>query len=261
MNRAAAGMLAAWVFAAGLAFFIDRGASASVSAGVSGDPLTRLAGGVTEAVGDTLFLKADSYYHGGVDEHIGEETEALRARQGHIENAPDSAGDWIARVNGKIHERSHYHLTLERQKEMLPFFGLALKLDPHNVEAVLTAAYWLERQLGKSEEARKVLEKGATDNPEAWEIHYRAAHLILRRWKDYAAARDEYEKALEKMGRRSDVEDYMRRNAWYSLGECYESLGDAARARVSYESALRFFKPGDPEGLKRAIFEKLGRSS
>ncbi len=255
-------MFAAWALAAGLAFALDRGAMASMSAGVSADPLTRLAGGAAEAVGDTVFLKADSYYHGGVDEHAEDEDEALHAQAGHIENAPaPPAGDWIARVNGRIHEHSHYHLTPDQQKEMLPFFSLALKLDPRNVEAVLTTAYWLERQLGKPEEARKVLEKGALDNPDAWEIHYRSAHLILRHWKDYAAARDGYEKALEGMGRRADVEDYMRRNAWYSLGECRENLGDASGARAAYESALRFFKPGDPEGLKRAIMEKLGQSS
>ncbi len=254
-------LLSAWALAAGLAFFLDRPVSALTSAGISQDPLAKLAGGAAGAVGDTFFLKADSYYHGGVSEEFGEETDALHERQGPIENAPELAGDWIARVNGKIREHSHYHLTLDKQKEMLPFFSLALKLDPRNVEAVLTTAYWLERQLGKPEEAKKVLERGVLDNPDAWEIRYRLAHLMLRRWKDHAAARDGYEKALEIMSSRTDVEKYMLRNAWYSLGECYEGLGDEARARASYENALHFFTPGDPEGLKRAIFAKLGRAS
>lgn len=259
MDRAAAVAFVAWAMASGLAFALERATAAAMPSSLSGDPFKRLVGSISEAVGDTIFIKADSYYHGGIDEHIGEESEEERLREGHIGDAP-ATGDWIAWVNGRVREHSHHHLTQDKQKEMLPLFSLALRLDPHNVPAVLTTAYWLERQLAKPAEARRVLEKGAADNPDAWEIDYRTADLIRRRFRDYATARAWYERALVKMTSRSDVEHYLLRNAYYSLGECLENLNDPAGARRAYENALHYFKSGDPEGFKEAVDVKLRRS-
>ena len=62
------------------------------------------------------------------------------------------------------------HLSDEKKIEMLPFFALSTKLDPRNIEAVLTAAYWLDTRFDKTAEAVKTLKKGVEDNPDSWEI-------------------------------------------------------------------------------------------
>ncbi len=143
-----AGAFALWMAAVFLAVLILRDpAQAAVAAG---DPLSRFLGSAKEAVGDTLFLKADAYFHGGVIEkdHHDETPEELR-REGLLAPATphiETPKDWIVAVNREVHVSEIAHLTKQGRKEMLPFFSMAATLDPTNVEAVLTTAYWFENE-------------------------------------------------------------------------------------------------------------------
>src|SRR5262245_48323789 len=111
MSRAFSVMLL--VPAAALAFFIHQ-SLVSASPASPGDPLSRLIGSAEEAVGDTLFLKADSYFHGGVTEHYDDNSPADISKQGHIDDDEEAASkvapaDWIARINAEVGAHEHRH--------------------------------------------------------------------------------------------------------------------------------------------------------
>src|SRR5205085_1818317 len=133
-----------FVLAGFLAFEIAPKLYPGSSSAGSHDVLSQILGSSKEIIGDMMFLKADSYYHGGVAEKFHEDEKEVH-QEGAIESEKEKpAQDWIAGINSKVRSEEHRHLSHGERKEMLPFFALSTTLDPHNVEAVLTAAYWLE---------------------------------------------------------------------------------------------------------------------
>ena len=218
------------------------------------DVLGRFLGGAREAVGDTLFIRADDYYHGGVIEER-EESAAEHAREGHIREASKPAADWIERVNDRVRSHEHYHLAGDEKKEMLPFFALATSLDPHNVEAVLTTAYWLEREFKKPEEAERVLAKGAADNPDSWEVPFQLANLYFRKG-DKAAAGPRFAEALAK-SRGRQVERYYALDMRWFLGQCLEAEGRGAEALPLYREAMGLFRENESPKLKDELAARI----
>lgn len=225
------------------------------------DPWDRMLGSAKEAIGDTLFLKADSYFHGGVnldfheeDPHPGpaappEETPA----PGEILERP---GDWIARVNSRVQSHEHRHLSRNQFKEMLPFLAMAVNLDPHNVEAVLTTAYWIGTQFDNTEEALKVLVKGREDNPANWEISRALGEIYLRKKEDPASAERFYTEALGKAGS-GEVKKYQLIDLYYRLGESLRRQNKKDEALEAYGRALAVFGPEGNEPLKREILQEI----
>ncbi len=197
-------------------------------------PFQRMLGSSVEIIGDALFLKADEYLHGGVTSKFEEHEEA-----GHEELADAGAApprDWIERVNAGVRSAEHRHLSGGELKELLPFFALSTKLDPHNIEAVLASAYWLETRFGKLDEAAGVLEQGIRDNPESWQIEDRLAGLFFRR-KNYAACEAHYREALKKTQGKS-LEYYELSQIRYRLAECLVLLSKTGEAAEYYRGAL-----------------------
>ena len=175
-------------------------AGPDVEMGPGGDPLTRLVGSAKEAVGDTLFLKADEYFHGGVEdeEHHDENVRDIK-REGLLENKEQrEPSDWIDRINRQVHAHELRYLTSGRRKEMLPFFAWGTSLDPHNVEAILTSAYWLDSEFGKTAEAADLLERGIRDNVDSWELEQALAKIYGRDKATWDRAYTHYRAALQK---------------------------------------------------------------
>jgi tetratricopeptide (TPR) repeat protein len=240
--RAVAAPAALWAVAALLAAAADARMPQGSTSFSLNDSLYRLLGTAKEAVGDVLFLKADSYYHGGSEleyEHEDYQKEGLIDDGGRAE-APS---DWIARVYDRVRSHAHYHLKDQEKKEMLPFFALATTLDPKNVEAVLTTAYWLEAHFGKSDEALEVLRKGSRDNPDAWQIDLRLGLLASRRKEDPALALRHLEEALRK-SRGKEVERYEALDMHYYAAEACLKLGRPKEALGYYLGALAFTEEG-----------------
>lgn len=243
--------------------FLAREADASLGAlrpsGETSDPLSRLVGSSKEAFGDTLFIKADEYFHGGVmHDHHEDESATDLAREGVLEEgAPEGHDheDWIARMNHAVHAHELMHLKKEDRKEMLPFFYSAVTLDPHNVEALLTTAHWLDREFGGTAEARALLEKGIRDNPDSWELEAGLAKIQSRAGERTAAA-GHWRAAVEKAGR-SGPEDFERVTLYHDLGESEEGMGRPGAALDAYEKASRYFDDKTAPYLRSVIEEKI----
>ena len=216
--------------------------------------LNRILGSAKEAVGDTLFLKADAYYHGGVTPETVETREELE-REGAIGGREPALADWISRINRKIRSHEHIHLVKDKQKEMLPFFALATALDPHNIEAFLTTAYWLDRHFGQADDAIEVLKKGILNNPDNWELEFNLANLYFLRKKDYAASERRYLEAIRKAG--GGIERHFRADLYYYLAESCLFEGKKADALDAYQKALRAFEGGPSAPLKEKIQAKV----
>lgn len=215
------------------------------------DPLSRFLGSSKEAIGDTLFLKADAYYHGGVAEHV-EETAAELAREGHIEDDSTQARDWVDAVNRRVRGTDHVHLTRDEQKELLPFFALAVRLDPHNIEALLTTAYWLDENFGRTDRAISTLKQGFRDNPTSGPLVFQLGRLY-HKTKDFEKSTEAFREALQKSG----LEPYERREAFYRLGESLEAAGDRSGALGAYRQALALYGPSETTALKGSIAARI----
>ena len=180
---------------------------------MASDPLFLAMGSAKEAIGDTLFLRADEYFHGGfIDrDHPHEESAEEVEKEGliHPEEGEYPHGDWIEGINRQIRATQERHLEKDKRKEMLPFFKWATDLDPHNIEAVLTTAFWLDREFNKPEEARAVLEKGVRDNPSSWELESEYARSLLKAG-DRAASETHLQAAIAKSAD-ANLDDFQRR--------------------------------------------------
>lgn len=210
-----------------LAATIDARSYTPGESGAVSDPLFLALGSAKEAVGDTLFLRADEYFHGGVLEknHHDESAEDVE-REGILppENgaAPVVQGDWIDGINRQIHATQEKHLEKEKRKEMLPFFKWATELDPHNIEAILTTAFWLDKEFDKPGEAMALLETGVRDNPTSWELESELAKSHLK-VGDKASAEAHLKAALSKSAGQ-DLEDFQRRGLENQIKELTKSL-------------------------------------
>lgn len=183
----------------------------------SDDPLYQLIGSSKEAIGDTLFLKADEYFHGGAQFKHGEEPPEAIEREGFIAEADREDGDedehrskpavdFIKKINDQITFTQHHHLEGDQAREMLPLLAGAVSLDPHNVEAILTTAYWLSQRLDKSDEAIILLKKAIHENPDAWELYGSLGRIYFKKKNNSKAALHFLGIAAQKLKKTPDFE-------------------------------------------------------
>ncbi|OIO37887.1 MAG: hypothetical protein AUJ72_03715 [Candidatus Omnitrophica bacterium CG1_02_46_14] len=246
-----------------LSFQIDRHLIQTSTRGVSNDPLYRLLGSAKEAIGDTLFLKASSYFHGGVDvdlieakETFGAETRGMHDRESELMSFEKTYGDWVYKINSRVKVMGHKHLEGEETKEILPLLTMAVKLDPYNVTAILTTAYWLNNYFGKTDAAIEILKQGLLDNPDSWEMSYRLGLFYFKYKKDYTLSSQFFERSLEKMNK--DSSNRMdHRDAAYFLAESYKNRGLRQPALQAYRKTLTYFAESENPALKSLILQKI----
>ena len=245
-----------------LASFIGKKFELEAEAFGPANPLERILGSSKEIIGDAMFLKADEYYHGGVIEKFHEHEESA-LQEGAIDHDHEEDGshdheevlDWIAKVNGQVRSHEHFHLSQEKRKEMLPFFALSAALDPHNLEAILATAYWLDSEFDKTGDAMVVLKKAVSDNPEAWQLEDRLASLYFNRKKDYAESERHYRKALQKAkGKKLEKYEWVR--IYYYLAESCQLQSKKVEALSFYRAAFSYLR-GSGLPLEKAVAEKI----
>ncbi len=246
--------------ASALASHLDRGLESSRPGFGAQDALNRFIGGIKEGIGDTLFLKADAYFHGGVSGHGAESAVDLvkegQIHETHAETADKS--DWISKINHEVKAHEHYHLKRDEKKEMLPFLALATRLDPYNIDAILTTSYWLSDHLGKDKEAIEVLEKGIENNPSEWALEASLAALYLKKIGDYPRAIAHYQQAIHKALKKNTEQNEVA-DLYSYLGDCYIKEGNTILGMEAFRAALDLLTDVRYEKLKSAIRLKINR--
>ena len=234
--------------------------TAEIPASQPSDPLFLALGNAKEAIGDTLFIKADEYFHGGVieKEHHDESAEDI-AREGLLspdqKNDKARSADWIERVNAQVRATQEKHLSKEERKEMLPFFKWATDLDPHNVEAVLTTAYWLESEFKNRADAALLLQKGIKENPDSWELERDLARWHVR-GGDAPGAEPFFRRAVLK-SESLPLEKFERVTLCYEWGQSAEAAGLRSEALGAYRKASRAFEDEKTKRLKDLILARI----
>ena len=185
------GMVVALAILVGL---LVRTAPARMPQGLDGgDILTVLLGDAKKDISGAMLHEADSYFHGGVDmdchnlhdhghecndqhehghkcdhehEHGHDHDSAAQER-----GPPPLGFDPWCWINSHIRAPEiDRHLEGDKAVEMMPWFWVAIKADPHNVEA-WSAAWYTASHLMKDEAlALQIATEGQRLNPESLEM-------------------------------------------------------------------------------------------
>ncbi len=132
----------------------------------------RVLGVGREALGGSFYDEADNFFHRGV---------------GHV--VPRAFADsTYERWGGLIRPSGHLHTEGDSVGEIMPWLRFATRMDPHNVEAHLTTAYWLAAGVRRDDLAEEVLIEAQRNNPDDHRVLSDRALLLFRQRQDDKAA-------------------------------------------------------------------------
>ncbi|MHB1001311.1 MAG: tetratricopeptide repeat protein [Armatimonadota bacterium] len=130
----------------------------------STDILMQVLGGTAGLAADGAYREADVYFHGGaMDECTGDEH---KGHENHINDGVDASlplASIIRNLQVQVAPKEDKHLAGEEEKEMLPWFIVAVRLNPHHVEAWRTGSYWIYRT-GGHDKAIEFITNGIKNN-------------------------------------------------------------------------------------------------
>ena len=143
-----------------------------------GDFLSVLLGDAKKDISGAMVREADSYFHGGVDmdchhlhdHHDHEAHHEHHAVEEHDHDEGDSFDPWRwinAHVRAPDIDR---HLAGGEAVELMPWFWVAIKSDPHNVEAWSAAWYAALHMMKDDALALRIATEGWRLNPESLEL-------------------------------------------------------------------------------------------
>lgn len=134
------------------------------------------------------------------------ETEEEHNKEGHHhddkDDLPEFMGapkNWVERFGRNFYPSEHRHLESKKDTaEVLPWLLMAAKLDPHRIETFTVTAYWLQKRLGRLEDAEKFLHEGLRANPDSVELLFELGRTYYAGSHDLVKARNLLEAALQK---------------------------------------------------------------
>ncbi len=132
----------------------------------------RLLGASRAAVGERFFLEADNYFHKGVT-HVHRKA---------------IAKDFFQSLSEQIVPSGHVHTDGVEMSEILPWLRAATRMDPNNVEAYLTAAFWLDGTIHRPDIAEALLREAQSNNPRDYRIINARARMLFGTGEDRKAA-------------------------------------------------------------------------
>jgi len=172
----------------------------------------RLFGQFRVGVSDILFVKTEEYLHGGVayaphmDIRTMSQTGDIAASHAGHPHAPTlippPEEDWRGyignlerEVSPWLHPSEEHHLTTG--KELLPYYWLAVRANPHNVRAYRIGTFWLaslrtEQAIG---EALRFIDEGVRNNPGNFML-YEERGAVERRMGKPEAAMASFQQAI-----------------------------------------------------------------
>lgn len=231
-----------------------------------GDILYRVFGEFKNYMSDISDMQTDLYFHGGIADVdkaecgiIDAESAEMHAdgsahnehHHGHHESKTAvKASNILLKTGEALNITEHYHISGDREKELLPWIYYSVKLNPKNEKTYVIGGYWLGIRLQKIPESISFLNEGLANNPGSWEINLMLGQIYLVMKKDYPAAISCLEKAKE-LGIARRIDKYDTRGIYTFLADAYAKTGNADRSIALYEELLRIFPADKP------IIEKL----
>lgn len=225
------------------------------------DMLYKILGETRKLLSDYAHQKGDEYLHGGIVAIDKSKCEEIAHMSVHKEGShehphkDDKETSGIPKLNilfrlGEImHITEHIHLHGEEEKELLPWFHYAVRLDPENINAYVLGGYWIGRRLDKPDEAIKFLEEGLSHNPDSWQIYTQLGEIYFINKKDYKQALANLQKSCDLLTD-GNSDKYNKREVYTFTAASYEKLGEIDRTIEFYKKMLDLF-PHDKAILKK----------
>jgi len=213
------------------------------------DILYKVLGETRKILSDSAYTKGDEYLHGGIIakdkskcEEIGHVLEYQKDTHEHLhEEDGEATGisklNILPRLGGIIHISKHIHLHGEEEKELLPWFYYAVRLNPKNIDAYVIGGYWIGKRLNKPDEAIKFLEEGLTHNPDSWQIYTQLGEIYFIIKKDYRQALADLQKSYDLLTEENS-DKYDKREVYTFMAASYERLGEIDKAIEFYRKIL-----------------------
>ena len=234
-----------------------------------GDFLSVLLGDAKKDISGAMVREADSYFHGGVDmdchhlhDHHDHDLEAHHEHHADEEREHEKESfdpwRWInAHVRAPEIDR---HLDSNKAVEMMPWFWVAVKSDPHNVEAWSTAWYSASHLMKDDALALRIATEGQRLNPESLEM----ACVLGRAYRaettrDQGKSEEMFHRVLELAQGKKELEDGDALPLCSALGY----LAGSAKHRNDRQelavllNAARRFAPNHP--ITRSIERMLAK--
>ena len=230
-----------------------------------GDFLSVLLGDAKKDISNTMVHEADSYFHGGVEmdcphghDHHHDDLEhdhEPRPDHGDEENAERAFDPWRW-INSHIRAPEiDRHLDGGKAVEMMPWFWVAVKADPHNVEAWSTAWYSALYVMRDQSLALRIASDGCRQNPASIELACNLGRTYLAGGThDVEQAERMFRLVIEMAGKMEKLkdDDY---TAFYCaaaiLAKLAESRKDAKDLQALLEAARRV-NPSHPTTISIA---------
>ncbi|MFH1061852.1 MAG: hypothetical protein V1747_03070 [Candidatus Omnitrophota bacterium] len=228
-------------------FLSQKGAS-----GLNSQLFYKTFGEFREYLSDLSYLQADAYFHasgrlcpGGLEAHDEHEAEH---DHDHDQPEPASKQNFInplLNISQSLRITSHRHLAANEQKEIIPWFYYAIKLNPHNESAYCLGGYWLASHLDKIEEAINLLQSGLKNNPDSWKIYAELGETYFMNKKDYPNA-NYYFKRAKILSDEHNADRFNKRVIYTFLAETYKKLGNPDKAKEIYAQLDKLFSEAKP---------------
>jgi len=126
--------------------------------------LERVLGNSRLALSSYFIEMADVYFHKGVE---------------HVEKRAFESGFFQA-LSKDISPERVVHMAGQNVKEMMPWIWLAIRSDPHNLNAYLVGAFLLSREVGRPDLAHELLREAQYNNPKNYEAPLEDARVYLK---------------------------------------------------------------------------------
>jgi len=123
----------------------------------------RLLGASRVAFGNSFFEEADNYFHKGVT---------------HVHQSAFS-NDFFQTLEAAIEPSGHMHPEGVEVSEIMPWLRFTTKMDPNNVDAYLTTAYWLEGSIRRPDVAEAILREAQLNNPRDYRVVNARAKMLF----------------------------------------------------------------------------------
>ena len=251
MNRLfPCGLLVALAALAGLFMRIRPDRMPQALAG--GDFISILLGDAKKDISGAMVREADSYFHGGVDmdchhlhdhDHGDINWESRHLGGGHHDHEVESFDPWRW-INSHIRAPEiDRHLAQDKVVEMMPWFWVAIKANPHNVEAWTMAWYAALHMMKDDALALRIASEGWWHNSNSMEMAF-----VLGRSYRAEGTRDleKSEEMFRTVVTMADGAKELADNDYQAFFSAVGFLADSAKRRNDVRTLARLLNAARP---------------
>lgn len=149
------------------------------------DILMQVMGGTADLAAEKAYREADIYFHGGIK---AGKPEVSPAREPGM-----PLMDMIRHLQDQTSPKQHRHLAGKEEKEILPWFLVAIRMNPHHIEAWRTGSYWFFRT-GNPKRAMELASEGIRSSPKDYRL-YLDRGILYHRLANWDKAISDFETA------------------------------------------------------------------